>query len=161
VNRIRVEKGDLLMLRRALTTIPSLATIGVVLFGPANASAGPPVSLSDRQLDGVTAGSALVDGVATAQATGLITIAGTQSNSAIGSNQSVEEGFGSYGGVTVGSANAFGLNGNAGSSTDVATDGAAQGNVVLNMSSGGKFTSGSFTYQAGYTAVYGVFVPGL
>jgi len=146
--------------RKTLTL--SLVAAGATLCGLASANAGKAVALSDGQLDNVTAGSAIVFSNAGAQATGLITMAGTASNSALGSNASVEDGFGSEGGVTVGSAVAYGSNGGgATSSTNVATGGAAQGNFVLNISGGGKVTAGPLTIQAGFTSVYGVFVPGL
>jgi len=150
------------MSRYTKTLTSALVTASVALGGLAGANAGTAVPLSDRQLDNVTAGSAITFGSAVAQATGLITMAGTASNSAIGSTASVEDGFGSEGGVTVGSAVAYGSNGGgATSSTDVQTGGAAQGNFVLNMSGGGKVTAGPLTIQAGFTSVYGVFVPGL
>jgi hypothetical protein len=147
------------------TTLTATALIIIAVQisdAPSIARAGSAVPLADAQLDQVTAGSAVVGSAASAQATGLITIANTASNSLIGSNQSVEDGFGSYGGVTVGTAVAYGSNGgNASSNTSVTTGGAAQGNFVLNMSGGGKATAGPLTIQAGFTSVYGVFVPGL
>src|SRR5271165_4345100 len=98
------------MSRYTKTLTSALVTASVALGGLAGANAGTAVPLSDRQLDNVTAGSAITFGSAVAQATGLITMAGTASNSAIGSTASVEDGFGSEGGVTVGSAVAYGSN---------------------------------------------------
>jgi len=141
--------------------VVSFASASMLLFAAGLAQAGGPVALTDRQLDGVTASSAIVFGTSSALATGLIAQGTSQSTSAIGTNPSVENGFGAYGGVSEGSADALGINGSPSSSTDVQTGGAAQGNFVLNLSGGGKLSTGNFTIQAGFTSVYGVFVPGL
>ncbi|MGA8758936.1 MAG: hypothetical protein WB611_22015 [Stellaceae bacterium] len=138
-----------------------------MLFAVAAANAGGKVALSDNQLDSVTAGSAIVYSNAAAQATGLITIATTGSGSALGSNTGVEDGFGSNGGVSIGTAVSYGTDGAAQgyppatSTTSVTTGGSAQGNFVLDMSGGGQVTAGPLTIQAGFTSVYGVYVPGL
>src|SRR5487761_1863213 len=76
------------------TSSLTLAAAGVLLCASSTAHAGGAVALTDGQLDHVTAGSAIVSSSAIAQATGLITIATTGSNSALGSNASVENGFG-------------------------------------------------------------------
>ena len=159
--------GKRAMAGKKRTLSLTLAAAGMLLCASASARARGPVALTDGQLDHVTSGSAIVLSTAAAQATGLITIATTGSNSALGSNASVEDGFGSEGGVTVGTAVAFGTNsGRMGdppvsSSTNVTTGGSAQGNFVLIMSGGGTVTTGNVTIQAGFTSVYGVFVPGL
>ena len=44
---------------------------------------------------------------------------------------------------------------------DVSTGGVAQGNFPLTLSGGGKVSAGNMTIQAGFTSVYGVFIPGL
>ncbi|MGA8548798.1 MAG: hypothetical protein WB678_01045 [Stellaceae bacterium] len=152
---------------KARTLSLTLAAVGTLICASATADAGGAVALTDGQLDHVTAGSAIVSSSAIAQATGLITIATTGSNSALGSNASVEDGFGSEGGVTVGTAVAYGTNSGApgdppaSSSTDVSTGGVAQGNFTLTLSGGGKVSAGNMTIQAGFTSVYGVFIPGL
>lgn len=155
------------MAKKAKTLTVALAGAGAWLFVAATANAGGPVSLTDSQLDHVTAGSALVFSNTAAQATGLITVANTGSGSALGTNGSVEAGFGSNGGLTVGDAVAYGTNGAATgyppatSNTAVTTGGSAQGNFVLDFAGGGTVTAGPLTIQAGFTSVYGVFVPGL
>lgn len=149
------------MARKLRTLTLSLAAGGALLCASAGARAGKPVALTDGQLDHVTAGSAIVFSTAAAEATGKITAASTGSNSAFGSTQGVEDGFGSEGGISTGSAVAFGMNGNPSSSTNVTTGGAVQGNFTLVISGGGKVIAGGLTVQAGFTSVYGVFVPGL
>jgi hypothetical protein len=156
----------------------SLAVAIGLLYAPAIAQAGGPIALSDGQLDHLTAGSALVSSTADAQATGLKAYANTLSNSALGSNASVENGFGSQGGNTSGVAVAWGLNplGNSNgngmtangapappptSSTDVTNSGAAQGNFTLTIAGGGTSSALGQTIQVGFRSVYGVFVPGL
>lgn len=156
----------------------TLAAVSAFLFQPSNASAGGAVALSDRQLDYLSAGSAIVFSNADAAATGLKAYANTLSNSALGTNKSVEDGFGSEGGVSTGTAVAWGLNplGNSNgnglttsgtpappptSNTAVTTGGIAQGNFTQTIS--GAMTSSALgqTIQVGTTSVYGVFVPGL
>jgi hypothetical protein len=130
------------------------------------------VPLTDGQLDLVSAGSALVTSSADAQATGLNVTATTTSGSILGTNQGVEPGFGSVGGLASGTAVAWGLNplGNSNgapppppptSSTNVTTAGVAQGNFTLTI--GGNATSSALglTIQVGTTSVYGAAIPGL
>ncbi|MGC2201351.1 MAG: hypothetical protein WA633_14565 [Stellaceae bacterium] len=154
-----------------------LTAAGALLCSSAIAQAGSAVALSEGQLDHITAGSAIVASTADAQATGLKTYATTLSSSILGTNQSVENGFGSEGGNTSGVAVAWGLNpfGNKGgngltvtgdpapapsSSTNVTTGGAAQGNYTQTISGGTTNTALGQTIQIGFTSVYGVFVPG-
>jgi hypothetical protein len=155
----------------------ALAAASLVALAP-GAYAGGAVALTDGQLDHVSAGSAIVSSSADAAATGLKAYANTLSNSALGTNKSVEDGFGSEGGVSSGVAVAWGLNplGNSNgnglttngtpappptSNTAVTTGGVAQGNFTLTIS--GAMTSSALgqTIQVGTTSVYGVFVPGL
>jgi hypothetical protein len=144
------------------------AAAGVLLCMSTIADAGGPVSLTDSQLEHVTAGSAIVFSTADAQATGLKTSATTLSNSILGTNPSVEDGFGSEGGVSSGVAVASGLNpfGNKSGapaptmSTNVTTGGTAQGNFTQGFSVGTTNTGLGQTIQIGFTSVYGAFIPG-
>ncbi|HJU19090.1 MAG TPA: hypothetical protein VJ770_21755 [Stellaceae bacterium] len=148
---------------------PTLAAAGALLWASAGAYAGAPVALTDHQLDHVTAGSAIVFSNADAQATGLNVSATTLSNSILGTNQGVENGFGSEGGVGSSVAVAWGLNplGNSGgapppsSSTSATSGGAAQGNFTLSIGGSGTSSALGQTIQISTTAVYGAFVPGL
>jgi hypothetical protein len=142
---------------------------GVLLCTSALAYAGGPIALQDSQLERITAGSALVSSSADAQATGLKAFSSTLSGSILGTNQGVENGFGSEGGVTSGAAVAWGLNplGNSTgaapptSSTNVTTAGVAQGNFTLTIGGGGTSSALGQTIQVGTMSVFGVFVPGL
>jgi hypothetical protein len=155
--------------RRTLLSSLVLTAAGALLWASADALAGGKVALSDAQLDHVTSGSALVFSSADAAATGLSPMANTLSSSILGTNQGVEDGFGSVGGVASGVAVAWGLNplGNQNgaapptSSTNVTTGGVAQGNFTLTISGGGTSSALGQTIQVGTTSVYGVFVPGL
>ena len=147
----------------------SLFAASALLHAPNIAQAGGAIALSDGQLERVTAGSAIVFSTADAAATGLKAYGNTLSSSIVGSNASVEDGFGSESGNTSGVAVAWGLNplgDRAGapppsSSTDVTTGGAAQGNFTMNISAGGTSSALGQTIQVGIRSVYGVFVPGL
>jgi len=148
----------------------SLIAVAALLCLSTNAQAGGPIALTDGQLDNLRAGSAIVFSTADSQATGLKAFGNTSSSSAIGSNPSVENGFGSEGGNTSGVAVAWGLNpfGNSSpgaqptsSTTDVQTGGAAQGNFTMNIATGGTSSALGQTIQVGIRTVYGVFVPGL
>jgi len=155
---------------RATRTLSlTLTAAGALWWASAGAYAGGKVALTDGQLDRVTSGSAIVFSSVDAQATGLAASASTLSSSILGTNQGVEEGFGSVGGETSGTAVAWGLNplgnGNGAptptSSTNVTTGGAAQGNFTLTIGGSGMSSALGQTIQVGTTSVYGVFVPGL
>lgn len=160
-------RRDIKSLTKTLVGAGALLAISIAPL--ANARAAGPVPLTDGELDHVSAGSALVTSSVDAQATGLNVMATTVSNSILGTNQGVEPGFGSVGGIASGSAVAWGLNplGNSNglppptSSTNVTTAGVAQGN--FNVTIGGNATSSALgqTIQVGTTSVYGVFIPGL
>jgi len=151
-----------------------LAAAIAVLSISGVANAGGPVALTDGQLDRVTAGDTSVFANAGSLATGLIVQGTTGTSTVVGSNQGVEDGFGSSGGVALGTAVAFtaGQATPAGcaavpstcpssSSTNVTTGGTTAGNFTQSFTGGGTATAGGLTIQVGYTAVYGVFVPGL
>lgn len=139
----------------------------VLLLSSASAHAGSPTSLTDRQLDGVTAGGALVFSTADAQAAGLITMASAGANSVFGSNQGVENGFGSESGIASGTAVSLASNGAAkgapppASATNVTTGGVPEGNYTMVISANRTSSALGLTVQGGFTFVYGVFVPGL
>jgi hypothetical protein len=143
------------------------ATAVALLFATATAHAGAPKLLTDGQLDGVTAGGALVFSTADAQAAGLITMASTGANSVIGSNPGVELGFGSESGIASGTAVSLASNGAAKgappatSGTNVTTGGAPEGNLTMVISANRTSSALGLTIQGGFTFVYGVFIPGL
>lgn len=116
------------------------ATALARVFATATAHAGAVKLLTDGQLDGVTAGGALVFSTADAQAAGLITMASTGANSVIGSNPGVEFGFGSESGIASGTAVSLASNGAAKgappatSGTNVTTGGAPEGNSTMVIS---------------------------
>jgi hypothetical protein len=145
----------------------SSAAAGALLFATAGAHAGALKQLTDGQLDGVTAGGALVFSTADAQAAGLITMASAGANSVFGSNQGVEDGFGSESGIASGTAVSLATNGAAKgapaptSVTNVATGGAPEGNFTMVISANRTSSALGLTIQGGFTFVYGVFVPGL
>jgi hypothetical protein len=159
---------NVLVNTKTLTFFAS-ALVGTLLYTSVAAHAGGPIPLTDGQLDRLTAGSAIVFSNVDAQAIGLKAYSSTLSNSILGTNPSVENGFGSEGGTTSGVAVAWGLNplGNSAgapppaSSTNVTTGGGAQGNFTLMIAGGGTSSALGQTIQVGVMSVYGVFVPGL
>jgi hypothetical protein len=163
------KSGSTAVAKAAKMLTVALAGAGVWIGVAAGADAGSPVPLTDHQLDHVTAGSAIVTSSADAAATGLNVMASTLANSILGTNQGVEDGFGSEGGVGSSVAVAWGLNplGNsngappATSSTNATSGGAAQGNYTLTIGGGATSSALGQTIQVSTTSVYGVFVPGL
>ena len=155
--------------------LPAALAASMMLFISGAVNAAGPIALSDAQLDGVTAGDGvLVFGNANSQATGLIVQSGANTSTVYGQTGGVEQGFGSTGGIAVGTAVAFtaGQATPAGctavpsscpssSSTNVTTGGTTAGNFTQTFTGGGTATAGGLTIQIGYTAVYGVFIPGL
>jgi hypothetical protein len=125
---------------------------------------GSPVELTNAQLDHITAGSATVAGSVNAQATGLLALTTTSTNSyAVGgaSPYPGQPGFTTSAGLVDGTAVAVGTNlgqggAPASSTTSVNTAGAATGNQVLtstvNVTVHGV---GGVTAQGGWTFVYG------
>jgi hypothetical protein len=148
--------------------ILSTAAAVALLVSSAVVNARDPVTLTDGQLDRVTAGAAAVFSNTDAQALAAYrVITTTSSNSIYGSNQGVEDGFGSEGGLATGVAVAFGTNGAnrsappPSSSTNVTTGGAAEGNFRVTITGGGTVSALGMTIQSSMTAVYGAVVPGL
>jgi hypothetical protein len=128
------------------------------------ANAGGPVALTDGQLDRVTSGGSLVFSTADAAALGTITQASTNAGSAFGSNNGVQDGFGSEAGLATGEAVSLGTaprGGGASSSTAVTTGGAPEGNYTMTITANKTSSALGLTIQGGFTFVYGVFVPGL
>jgi hypothetical protein len=144
-----------------------LAAVTALLCVSANADAGGPVALTDGQLDRVTASGALVFSTADAQAAGLIVQASSGANSAFGSNQGVQDGFGSESGLATGTAVSLATNGAAKggpaatSSTSVTTGGFPEGNYTMTITANRTSSALGLTIQGGFTFVYGVFIPGL
>ena len=145
----------------------SLAAAGAILFAAATAQAGSPTPLTDRQLDNVTAGGAIVFSSADAMAAGLITAASAGTDSVFGSNTGVQDGFGSEAGLTAGTAVSLASNGAAKGgtpatgSTSVTTGGIPEGNYTMVFSANRTSSALGLTIQGGFTFVYGVYVPGL
>jgi len=154
----------------SLTFTGLLAALGTMLigvFGTATAQAGDLQPLSDRQMDRVSAGGALVFSTADALAVGLITQASAGANSAFGSNTGVQDGFGSEAGLATGEAVSFASNGARkggpppSGGTSVMTGGVPEGNYTMAISANRTSSALGLTIQGGFTFVYGVFVPGL
>jgi hypothetical protein len=143
-------------------TCPVLALLG------AAAAIAAPAALTDRQLDGVTAGGAIVASTTDAAAMGAFSLTGTTSNSIVVHEPSPfpgNPGLGPAGGVTDGTALAVGNNVTVPgqpaptTATNVMTAGAADGNLVINSSVNHTTQgAGGVTFQAGWTFVYGAFV---
>jgi hypothetical protein len=161
--------GTRRLIMEAMTRISfaGLVAAGLTVFGSAVALAHSP--LTDGQLDRITAGlAAAVMGSADAQAIGALSIAGTATNSFLVSSASPYPGqpdLGSSGAVVDGNAvamgNNLGLQGQppASSTTNVATAGTANGNLVINYTRNYTVTGGGgVTAQFGLTVVYGAWV---
>ena len=145
-----------------------LTAATLLLVSLTSAQAGGPVPLSDRQLDQATAGGVFVFSNADAQALAAYrTMATTGSNTIAGTNEGVQQGFQSEGGLASGVAVSYGTNGASKNSapptsdTSVTTGGVADGNFTLPISGGGKVSALGLTIQSSFTSVYGVWVPGL
>lgn len=125
------------------------------------------IRLSDQELDGVTAGGTFVFSTADAQALAAYRAFGqAASNTITGTNEGVQPGFQSEGGLASGVAVSFGINGSRQappptSSTSVTTGGVANGNFRLTIAGGGTSSALGLTIQTGVTSVYGVWVPGM
>jgi hypothetical protein len=150
------------------TFIVGWAAASALLCISAIARASGPSQLTDRQLDGVTAGGVLVFADADAQALAAYrTMATTGTNTIAGTNAGVQPGFQSEGGLASGVAVSYATNGAKQSappptsSTSVTTGGVVDGNFKLTIAGGGTASALGLTIQAGFTSVYGVWVPGL
>ena len=125
--------------------------------------AGSPVELTNAQLDHITAGGAIVAGSVDAQATGVLALTSTMTNSLAvsgGSSYKGQPGYTTDAAAVAGTAVAVGNGGSSPSSnTSVITGGAAQGNQVLTYST--NITThgvGGVTVTNGWTFVYGAWV---
>lgn len=152
------------MKRHEQLTIAGLASAGLVLCGASMAAAAP-ATLTDGQLDGVTAGAVTVTSIADSGALGALTIAGTTTNTfAIGVAMTGNPGLGVSAGVADGTAVAVGTNlgvgtGPTSASTNVQTAGTASGNFQVNNTV--NYTvqgAGGVQFQAGWTFVYGAWL---
>jgi hypothetical protein len=149
--------------------VKGVAAAGMIFAGTAGAAAHSPTALSDKQLDGVTAGGAvIVLSSADAAAIGALALAATVGSTFAGQQASPYPGqpeLGPASGVAEGTALAVGTNlGMSGqppasTATGVTTAGSANGNLVINSTINRTFTgAGGVTFQAGWTFVYGAWV---
>ncbi|HLG85834.1 MAG TPA: hypothetical protein VKZ79_01405 [Alphaproteobacteria bacterium] len=140
-----------------------------LMFTSLSAFASGPTLLTDRQLDGVTAGGSFVLSSSDAQATGSFTLTNTTSNSIVVNEPSPYPGnpnLGPSAGATDATAtsvgnNTFTPNGAppATSATGVTTTGGADGNQVITSSYNATIHgAGGVTFQAGWTVVYGAWI---
>ncbi len=145
-----------------------LAATGTLIAGTVSALAGGPMVLTDRQLDGVTAGAAIVGSSSDAQAAGVLALTSTTSNAIVAGGVAPypgQPGLTDDTGFTDATATGQGTNlGQAGepptsSGTAVTTGGAANGNQVFTSTF--NYTvkgAGGVTFQVGWTVVSGAWV---
>ena len=148
-------------------SVSGFVSAGLLLCGTVGALANGPATLTDRQLDRVTAG-AIVGGSSDAQAAGVFTLTGTTSNSFLTQDASPypgQPGLGPIGGVSEGTALSVGTNLGvqgappASGTTSVVTGGNADGNLAFNFTVNQTVHgAGGVTFQAGWTFVYGSWV---
>lgn len=144
------------------TVFAALTSSGLALYGAAAMAA--PATLTDGQLDGVTAGVALISS-SDAGAVGAFTMGGTSSNvvagaSAVPGQPGLESGAGLADGTAVAVGTNFGLSGEppASSATNVQTAGSAGGTMVINSTVNSTIHgAGGVTMQVGWTFVFGVY----
>jgi len=144
------------------------AALGFLLSASAAAVAGNAAVLTDRELDRVTAGGAIVAAVTDAQAAGALALTSTTANSVVVPESSPypgNPGLGPTGGAADGTATAVGTNLGLrnepppSSSTSVQTGGVANGNQLMSSTINQTVTgAGGVTFQAGWTFVYGAWV---
>jgi long-subunit fatty acid transport protein len=150
------------------TSAAGAMAAGLLFVSSLSALAGNPAALTDRQLDRVTAGGGTVLGSADAQASGALSLAGTNTQSLLVSGPSPYPGQPEYGGTAVlAQGNATTIANNAfvpnlppaSSSTNVTTAGVADGNLVLKWEKNFIIQGGGgVTAQYGFTIVYGAWV---
>jgi hypothetical protein len=147
-----------------LRALPFVAASALLCAAWAAHTRGP-IALTDRQLDGVTAGDAFSTATANGQAAGLLTMGFTASTAdTTGSNSPWGGSGGSSSGVafTVGS----NLTSPGTANTSVTTGGTASGNFVLTETvtdktlSGGPIGGNGVSFSAGYTVTFGALIPG-
>lgn len=150
-------------------SVIGLSAAGLLLASAAGASAGGAAALSDRMLDQVTAGGAIVGVSSDATAIGgVLAITNTQGNAFIAPSPSPypgQPGLGSTLGIADGSAVAMGSDypragqGSGSTTTSVVTGGVADGNFHVNSTFNRTVTgAGGVTAQIGWTVVYGAWV---
>lgn len=143
-------------------TIKSLAAAGALLCASTVAHAGGPVTLTDGQLDRITAGQGgpFAGVQAGAAATGLFTIGGTQTIATTGVADSPFDGSNAY---ATGVAFGTGMNGLSPgqSSANVSTSTEAPGNFVTNIGYNRTVYGIGTTVQVGVSVSVGDLVPGL
>jgi len=149
-------------------SVHGLATAGTLLCSAGIAIAGGPVVLTDRQLDNVTAGVAVVASSTYAQAAGVLSLLSTTSNSVVAGGLAPYKGqpnltndAGAADGVAVALGTNLGQQGQPppSSGTAVTTAGAASGNLVFTATVNHTFQgAGGVTAQVGWTFVSGSWV---
>jgi hypothetical protein len=139
----------------------SVVAIGALLCLANIADAGGPIALTDVQLDRVTgSGVGVASGTAAATSQALWTSTQTNTNAIFTGVP------GAQGGLASGTAVSYGTNfanTNApppSQNTNVSTDGAAGGNLVVTMSNNTTLSALGLTVQTGFTSVYGTVVLG-
>ena len=148
-------------------SVTGFVSAGLLLCGTVGALANGPATLTDRQLDRVTAG-AILGGSSDAQAAGVFALTGTTSNSFLTRDASQfpgQPGLAATGGVSEGTAVSLGTNLGvqgeppASGTTSVVTGGRADGNFVVNFTVNQTVHgAGGVTFQAGWTFVFGAWV---
>lgn len=154
---------------RTQISVLGFAAIGVLLSSTAGALAHSPITLTDKQLDRVSAGAvSFVASTADAASSGVLGLTQTSGNSLIVGEPSLypsQPGLAAGAGLADGVAVALGTNlgvkgGPApGAVTAVQTGGAATGNLVINTGINYRVQgAGGVQFQAGWTFVYGAWV---
>ena len=141
-------------------------TCMVLTLGGISLASATPAVLSNAELDGVSAGAVTVTSSADSAALGALTIAGTTANSfALHAGDANAPDLGVSAGVADGTAVAAGTNPAGGTTatgaaTNVQTGGVADGNFqVANTVNYTVQGAGGVQFQAGWTAVFGAWLP--
>ena len=151
--------------KRSLT----LSTVAIVVVAASSvARAGGPLTLSDSQLDRVTAGEAVVTSSTDGQANGVVALTQTTANSIVAGGLAPYRGqpgltddAGAADGTTTAVVTNIALQGEppASSSTAVTTGGSAVGNQVITSTYNQTFHgAGGVTMQVGWTFVSGAWI---
>jgi hypothetical protein len=138
----------------------SVVAIGALLCLANIADAGGPIALTDVQLDRVTGSGVGVASSAAATSQALWTSTQTNTNAIFAGVPGAQDGLASGTAVSYGTNFA---NTNApppSQNTNVSTDGAAGGNLVVTMSNNTTLSALGLTVQTGFTSVYGAVVLG-
>jgi hypothetical protein len=138
----------------------SVVATGALLCLANIADAGGPIALTDVQLDRVTGSGVTAASSSAATSQALWTSTQTNTNTIVASVP------GAQGGLASGTAVSYGTNfanTNApppSQNTNVSTDGAVDGNLVVTTSNNTTLSALGLTIQTGFTSVYGAVVLG-